>query len=473
VKPSDTDPGRGPAFALLVLGGIALFGNGLKSIVSSSVLMSETQFAGFLRIPVERTGLLMEGIIAGMVIALAVCPILLQRYSPRSLGIVASAIAAIAFASFGLVDIAAPGERQREVAVFVCLTLGAGALACLAPASQSSIAGAVIATAARGPVTTVWTGAAPAGFLVAPQLVKYVLPLLGLGGYFLAFSLLPMLVLVLFVGIVHLQSSVDTTRPAVAKLPTYVLASFVAVIAAFELWSTLGPLVGYLKPMTMASLALLALAIAMLVHSSCDDALPADALGNSAWLLAALFLLQLPTTGFFDTAYLFRYLSDEAFIADRSTLAAASQVSGTFLMGALAHRRPGHERRWLLIATVITLAGVLSICVYPWMGVNRAYFLWTPALQGFGTGALTALLVLAVMRDAVRHPILAALPSLAIMFGTEFGLEILELVFAAGKGAGQAIPAAYQTLFTAQALLALTVPIAVLIASRRELPASA
>ena len=102
--------GRGIAFPVVAFGGIALFGNGLKSIVSSSVLVSEEQFATFLRISPERTGLLMEGIMAAMVIALAVCPILLQRTSPRTLGIFASAIAAAAFAAFGLAEIAHPGS---------------------------------------------------------------------------------------------------------------------------------------------------------------------------------------------------------------------------------------------------------------------------------------------------------------------------------------------------------------------------
>ena len=194
--------GRGIAFPVAALGGIALFGNGLKSIVSSSVLVSEAQFGEFLRISVERTGLLLESIMAGMVIALAVCPILLQRSSPRTLGIVACAIAAAAFAAFGLVEMSQPGIWVRDVVAFVCFTLGAGALACLAPASQALIAGDAIATTARGAITTVWTGAAPAGFLAAPQLVKFVLPVLGLGGYFLAFSVLPVVVLVLLVLVV-------------------------------------------------------------------------------------------------------------------------------------------------------------------------------------------------------------------------------------------------------------------------------
>ena len=210
--------------------------------------------------------------------------------------------------------------------------------------------------------------------------------------------------------------------------------------------------------------------MATFTHALRAAALPAAALGNSGWLLAALFLLELPTTGFFDTAYLFGNRMPQAFIADRSTLAAASQIAGTVLAGLIVHRRPDLERRLLLGAAAIMIAGVLSIAVYPWILDARTYFLCTPALQGFGTGALTALLVLAVMRDATAHPVLAALPSLAIMFGTEFGLEMLELVFAAARGTGQDAHGAYATLFAAQAVMALALPSVLLMARRGRNP---
>jgi hypothetical protein len=458
---------RSIAFPLVAVAGIALFGNGLKAIVSSSVLVSEAQFAQFMRISLEHTGLLMESIMAGMVIALGVCPILLQRISPRTLGIGASAIAAAAFAAFGLVEMAQPGGWVREWAVFACFTLGAGALACLAPASQALIASATVATSARGPMTTVWTGAAPAGFLAAPQLVKFVLPVLGLGGYFLAFSVFPVVVLVLLVLVVYVQAPERAAAASGDQLPTRVLLSFVGVVAAFELWSTLGSLNGYVRPATWAGLAVLAACLALFARSLHRAALPAAALGKSRWLLAALFLLELPTTGFFDTAYLFGNGMAQGFIADRSTLAAASQIAGTVLAGLLRHGRPDREWRLLVLSTAITIAGVVSTAAYPWLGEDRAWFLFTPALQGFGAGALTGLLVLAVMRDAVTHPVLAALPSLAILFGTEFGLELLQLVFAAARGAGQDPHGAYATVFAAEVLLALALPVVLVIARRR------
>jgi hypothetical protein len=276
--------------------------------------------------------------------------------------------------------------------------------------------------------------------------------------------------LVLLVLVVYVRAPARTALVSADQLPTPALLNFVGVIAAFELWSTLGSLEGYLRPATWAGLAVLALCIAMFTHSLRTAALPAAALGNSAWPLAALFLLELPTTGFFDTAYLFSQGLPQGFVADRSTFAAASQIAGTVLAGLLVHRRPDLAGRLLFWAVAITVAGVLAIAAYPWVGEARAYFLWTPALQGFGAGALTALLVLDIMHDAVRHPVLAALPSLAIMFGTEFGLEMLDLVFAAAQGVGQDQQGAYATLFAAQALMALALPIVLMIALRRGMP---
>ena len=82
--------------ALVVLGGIALLGNGQKAIVTSTVLVSEAQFAAFLGVAVEHVALLMEAIVAGMVVALAIYPLLLHRLAVRTLALVASVIASAA-----------------------------------------------------------------------------------------------------------------------------------------------------------------------------------------------------------------------------------------------------------------------------------------------------------------------------------------------------------------------------------------
>ena len=62
---------------------------------------------------------------------------------------------------------------------------------------------------------------------------------------------------------------------------------------------------------------------------------------------------------------------------------------------------------------------------------------------------------------------LAALPSIAIMLGTEFGLEALQLLFTAVTAPGTAYAIAYAALFAAQAAIALAVPWLLAVAFRR------
>ena len=99
--------------AIAVLGGIVLLGNGLKAMISSSVMLSEPQFAAFLGVAVERVAVLMEAIVAGMVIALAGYPLLLRRFSARAIGIVACALAGAAFLAFALTERCAPSGHAR------------------------------------------------------------------------------------------------------------------------------------------------------------------------------------------------------------------------------------------------------------------------------------------------------------------------------------------------------------------------
>ena len=57
----------------------------------------------------------------------------------------------------------------------------------------------------------------------------------------------------------------------------------------------------------------------------------------------------------------------------------------------------------------VALAGLAAIAAYPWIA-HPLYVLWTPAVQGFGAAGFTMLVCLAVVRDAAKYPLLAALP---------------------------------------------------------------
>jgi hypothetical protein len=451
--------------AFVALVGIALLGNGLKAVVTSTVLVGEAQFAAFLAIPVEHVATLMEAIIAGMVVALAAIPLLLQRFSARALAMAACVVAMLSFGGFALVDHLQPSAWQREIATFTTLTVGAGAVACLAPVAQALVLTWPTA-AGRTTLTTLWTGAAPGGFLVAPQLVKYALPVAGLAAYFVAFAVLPLVLLALLLALGFALRAPPAADAAGAALPVRVLFAFIAVVVGFEAWSTLGSVTRYTAPATLAALLVLAVLAGWLGRAVRALPAPDATVGSAYLLLAALFVVNIATTGFFEAAYLTQRFHDEAFVADRSTIAAAAQIAGTLAAGVLAHRCPAAQRLLLHGFAVVTLAGLASYVAYPSLD-TRTFFLWTPAVTGFGSAGLTVLVCLAVLPAVARVPMLAALPSIAIMLGTEFGLEVLQLMFAVVTAPGTAYASAYATLFAAQAAIVLAVPWLLAAALRR------
>lgn len=466
MSPSDEpSPRARPAVAALaVLAAVALLGNGMKAIVTSTVLVSEGTFAAFLGVPVARVALLMEAIVAGMVVALAAYPLLLRRAAPRTVGMVACAAAAAAFTAFGLADLARVAGATRELSAYACLTLGAAAVACLAPTAQALIV-RWPAPGGRKALTTLWTGAAPAGFLAAPQLVKLLLPAFGLGWYFLAFAALPLALLALLAALAALLPDMTGGARSGATLPARLLTAFAAAVVAFELWSTLGSVQGYTAPAALAALPLLAAAGTWFARDAAQAARATALPPGTSWLLCALFALQWPTTGFFEAAFLYQQGYAAGFVADRSTLAAAAQIAGTVTAGALAHRLPARESPLRLAFAAATVAGLATFACYPWIA-SSAWFLWTPVLTGFGSGGLTVLLCLALVRSAASVALLAALPAIAIMVGTEFGLELLELVLAAAQAAGLAMGDAFGVLFGGQLALALVVPVLLVAAGR-------
>ncbi len=455
--------------ALVALAGIALLGNGLKAVVSSTVLVGEARFAAFLAIPVEHVATLLEAIFAGMVIAVAASPLLLRRFRARTVAAVAGTVAAAAFAAFALVDHVAPALPVRVVAVFAAFTIGSGAVACLAPAAQALVL--LWPTAAgRASLTTLWTGAAPAGFMAAPQLVKLALPVAGLAVYFAAFATLPLAMAALALVLGLARAAPPPGGDAAGAPPARVLLAFVAVVVAFEAWSTLGSLTRYTAPATLVALAALACVGAWFTRAL-RHVPPSGGEAASAYrMLFALFMVEIATTGFFEAAFLTERLADEAFVADRSTANAAAQIAGTLVAGYAARRWPGACRALLLVFAVVAAAGLAAYVPYPWIA-DRAYFLWTATVTGFGTAGLTVVVCLAVLPAGRRAALVAALPSIAIIVGTEVGLETLQLAFAAVTALGVTVPVAYGTLFAAQAAIGLAVPWLLAAAARQGLPA--
>lgn len=427
------------------MGGIALLGNGLKSAVTSTVLVSEAQFASFLGIAVERVALLMEAIVAGMVVALALYPLVVRHFAVRGVAIASALVGVAAFAVFA----AAAGRVDgagRETWAYACLTLGGAALVWLAPSAQSLVL-AWPGDDGRKALTSIWTGATPAGFLAAPQLAKWLLPGLGLSAYFASFALLPLA----FAALVATTAIAAQATRGDDALPASLVVAFTAAVVAFEAWSTSGSVLGYTAVATLAALPLVVLAFGWLGHRARRYA-AATSTDAATWCYAAaLFALEIPTTGFFEAAFLFDRGSPQALVADRATLAAAAQVAGTLFAGLALRREPGGTPRVAWTSCALVVVGVSAYAAYPTLDAAW-YFMATAAVVGVGVGALTLVLCLAIVQSAHRASALAALPSIAIMIGTEFGLELLQCVFAAAQ---VAVATPFVVVFAAQACAAL------------------
>ena len=429
------------------MGGIALLGNGLKSVVTSTVLVSESRFASFLGIAVEHVALLMESIVAGMVIALALYPLAVRRFEPRGVALGAAIAGACAFALFAAAMVRVE-PAGREAWAFACLTLGGAALVWLAPGAQSLVL-AWPGDEGRKALTSIWTGATPVGFLAAPQLAKWLVPGLGLSAYFAALAVLPLAFAVLVV------TTAAATRVASEDdaLPASLVVAFAAAVVAFEAWSTAGSILGYTAMVTLAALPLLAASVGWLVQRARLFAATSTTSAATWCWVAALFALEIPTTGFFEAAFLFDRGMPQALVADRATLAAAAQIAGTLLAGVVLHHARDSTRAVAWVGCALVIAGVAGYTAYPSLHAMW-YFMATAATAGLGVGALTLVLCLAIVRGAHQATMLAALPSIAIMIGTEFGLEILQCVFAAAQSAATT---PFRIVFAAQALAALAV----------------
>jgi hypothetical protein len=208
---------------------------------------------------------------------------------------------------------------------------------------------------------------------------------------------------------------------------------------------------GYLAPAALASLPVLVAALVWLTQRARRYAATTTTGAMTWWSLAALFALEIPTTGFFEAAFLYDHGMSETLVADRATLAATAQVAGTLLAGAALHRDGEHRARVAWIACMLAVLGVAGYAAYPWW-TSVPWFMATAAVAGFGVGGLTLVLCLAIVRDADRAAALAALPSIAIMIGTEAGLEILQCVSAvASTFSGNT----FAIVFAAQAAAAL------------------
>lgn len=466
---------------LLVPSGLLLLvfvfvGNALKSVVASTVFVSEADFASFLNISVEKTQLIVELLIGSAVMALAIAPFILNARTARRIAVIAAVAAAAAYGCLGAVMLGQPSLAVRELVVALAFTIGGFSISFFSPIAQIAING-VDNEKRRVLLTTLWTSAQPIAFLFTPQLVKYVAPQVGLGNYFLVFAMFPLAYLVLAVTVLK-PPAAGTARPEStgSALSSAGVGLLLACILSFEIWTTSNTLAGLTSRVSIACmvafLAIVAVAVSYLRRQPATGPLLPR---RAALLLACLFILEIPTTGFYDTTFLVRHLCSSTLIDDRASLGALSQIVSVFLAGAAYARWPRALPYLICAGLGATLLGVAGYAYYPNVVANDSFYYLTKMAAGAGVGAVTTVVVAIVMAAGRAKPLVALLPALVIMFGTEFGLELLEVVFQLAKLAGRDEAGAYAAVFAAQIVAAVLafIPFFMGISARAPVPARA
>lgn len=453
---------------LLAIQGIMLIffvviGNGLRSMSMASTMMSLGEFASFLNISVDRTHILIEALICGSIVALALAPFLISRRSARKVALWAAALAAVSYVIVGITLHMRPSLITREVLVLSAFLIGGSAVAFFAPLAQIAIAG-VNDDKSRMALTMIWTGAQPIAFLLTPQLIKFIAFDIGIGNFFYLLALFPILFLMLTPAIFkHLPKEATEERLAVKPL---LLAGFLLVLFAFQGWSAAMSLSGITNPITLALLAFaVALGIAAFATRSRWMPPTSDLPQGAVFLLVLLFLLQLPTTGLYDHAYLVRHLCSNDLLADRTSLGGISQIMGVFGTGALLLRWPTLRAPFLAFGLLLVFIGTLMIMPYPYLPLDSQIFFISKMTASLGTGMATTVLVNEIVMRCAGNRVLMLAPAFAIVLGTEVGIEVLELIFELVMLVQHDETVAYQGVFLAQSLI-LLIPLAMLIERR-------
>ena len=434
----------------MILGLFVLLGNGIRSIGMTTVSVSQGEFASFLNISIHRTEILIEALLGGALIALVLAPFIISRRSAIRIARNAALLAALCYVAIGITMYISPGLMTREVVVIASFAFAGFAVAFFAPLAQLAIAD-VESEKSRTALTTLWTAAQPIAFLITPQLVKYVAFDIGVGNFFLILAALPLVFLALM-PFVFLKSDRPET-PEVA-IPWKRLSIVIGIILLFEAWTASVTLAGVFSYTAMTFMAGFMISAALVVanHKKLfPEASEATKIPSQAiFLLLVLLLIQIPTTGLFDSAYLYRHLCSATFMADRATAGAICQIAGVFGAGALLLRWPQMRNPLLGAGLILVFMGTCLTVLYPFRLGDTQLFNGSKMVVSLGMGIATAVLVSAVLKAAAGNKLILMAPAFIIIVGTELGLEIMEIVFELSELAGADENGAYQAVFMAQ-----------------------
>ncbi|WP_106744515.1 hypothetical protein [Yoonia maritima] len=424
---------------------LVLLGNGLRSVISSTVFVSEGTFASFLKISVSQTSAIIELLLGAVLLSLLISPWMLARFSIKALTTMMCLISS--GAGFGLAAMfwASPPVATREALVMVLFPLIGFSLASMAPVAQ-------LLTGWGGDkraklLTGVWAVAMPTAFLVTPQLVRVIAPRHGLDVFFAGFAGAPLL---LIAAIWIVREPVKTT-PSDATAPSIMaLLPAILTLIVFEVMTLLVTISGISSTMTQGMAALFVVALIYLIYSQKTKGSARTADSATIGIFLFLFLVNIATTGFYDTAYLVLHMCSNTLIADRATLGALAQVCAA--MGATALlARYQLQRALMVLGAVIAAIGLGSYLLYFNYPIYEVY-VGSKAITGFGTGLLTTAAIFAVSKSSAQGAGLSLFIAFVIIIGTEVGLELFEIFVQLTELARIPLYTSYTMIFVAQVM---------------------
>lgn len=447
---------------LLLLALLIVLGNGLRSVVTSTVSISQGSFASFLSISVEATTVLIEQLMGAVLLSLLIAPWLMQRFRTHPLAVAMTMLSICAAAGMAVLFFLAPPVGMGVAAVAVLFPLLGFALATLAPISQLWI-GLAPEERHRKLMLGAWSVAMPCAFLVTPQLVRVIAPRYGLDVFFLGFAAI-LLVFLIAMGFLRMQDQPEDAAET-ASIRGRLLVAALLALAAFQAVTFVISVYGLHSPMVVPGTILMVMSIAWLILVWRREAPPAQTLSagtgrRMAGLFIMLFLLNMATTGFYDNAFLVRHLCSNTLIADRATISALAQVGATVLAAA-ALRWGMSQSLLIVIGVVLSVAGLISYLAYPGLLVpaygletENLLFITSRSVTGIGVGIATTAAIFAVDRLAGTDTRAALFLAFVVILGTEVGLEVMEALGQAVMLAKDSTAPPYLLFFMLQAVLA-------------------
>ena len=427
---------------------LILLGNGLRSVIGSTVFVSEGTFSSFLKISISNSSAIVELLLGSVLLSLLVSPWLIARFSARSLTTTMCLIAGLACLSLASMFWTAPRVATREVFVFVLLPVIGFSFASLAPIAQTL-------TGWGGEwhsklMTGVWAVSMPVAFLITPQLVRVIAPRYGIEVFFAGFAIIAFL---LILAIWMIKDPTRAVKLNTLTQPKSLLIPAIITLATFELMTVLVNMSGISSVLTLGAMALFLIVLSYLVYVQMTTNSHIETNSDATRVLAFLFLINIATTGFYDNAYLVLHLCSNTLVADRTTFGALAQVSAAISATAIMARF-SIQRELMVLGAVVTAVGLGSYTFYFSHPFYEVY-IGSKVITGFGMGLLTTAAIFSVIKTIFKGASLSLFIAFVILIGTETGLEMFEIFLQIADIAKISTDATFMAIFYIQVVLVL------------------